>query len=102
MDVYVETNFVLELALLQEQQQSCQKLLDLAEARRINLILPAFSLTEPYETLIRREKNRRNLSLITRETIAILNWAANLDYIKGDRTRQRLMIEIASILKTNP
>jgi hypothetical protein len=32
MDVYVETNFVLELALLQEQQESCQKLLDLAEA----------------------------------------------------------------------
>lgn len=62
MDVYVETNFVLELALLQEQQESCQKLLDLAEAGRINLILPAFSLTEPYETLIRREKNRRNLS----------------------------------------
>ena len=62
MDVYVETNFVLELALLQEQQESCQKLLDLAEAGRINLIVPAFSLTEPYETLIRREKNRRNLS----------------------------------------
>lgn len=36
------------------------------------------------------------------ETIAILNWSANLDYIKGDRSRHRLMIEIASILKTNP
>lgn len=57
MDVYVETNFVLELALLQEQQESCQKLLDLAEAGRINLILPAFSLTEPYETLIRTNLN---------------------------------------------
>jgi len=57
MNVYVETNFVLELALLQEQQESCQQLLNLAEADRINLILPAFSFTEPYETLIRREKN---------------------------------------------
>ncbi|NJK51907.1 MAG: hypothetical protein HC936_02240 [Leptolyngbyaceae cyanobacterium SU_3_3] len=36
------------------------------------------------------------------ETIAILNWSANLDYIKGDRSRHRLMTEIASILKTNP
>lgn len=62
MDVYVETNFVLELALVQEQQQSCQQLLNLAEVGTINLVLPAFSLTEPYETLIRREKNPRNLS----------------------------------------
>ncbi|ADI64614.1 hypothetical protein [Trichormus azollae] len=61
MGVYVETNFVLELALLQEQQESCQQLLNLAESGRINLILPAFSLTEPYETLICREKIRGKL-----------------------------------------
>jgi predicted nucleic acid-binding protein len=62
MDVYVETNFVLELARLQEQQESCQELLELTETGRIKLILPAFSLAEPYETLIRSEKTRRNLS----------------------------------------
>jgi predicted nucleic acid-binding protein len=61
MGVYVETNFVLELALLQEQQESCQQLLNLAESGRINLILPVFSLTEPYETLICREKIRGKL-----------------------------------------
>lgn len=36
------------------------------------------------------------------ETLAILNWSANLEYIKEDLSRHRLMIEIASILKTNP
>lgn len=62
MDVYVESNFVLELALLQEQHQSCQELLDLAEINKIRLILPAFSLAEPYETLIRNNKKRQKLS----------------------------------------
>ncbi|MEM9923689.1 MAG: PIN domain-containing protein [Cyanobacteria bacterium P01_D01_bin.50] len=62
MDVYVESNFVLELALLQEQHESCQELLDLASTKRIRLILPAFSLAEPYETLIRNNKKRQKLS----------------------------------------
>lgn len=62
MDIYVESNFVLELALLQEQHQSCQELLDLAEINKIRLILPAFSLAEPYETLIRNNKKRQKLS----------------------------------------
>ncbi|WP_413174768.1 PIN domain-containing protein [Anabaena azotica] len=62
MDVYVETNFVLELALLQEQQESCRELLNLAEAGKINLVLPAFSLTEPYEKLIRSKNTRKKLS----------------------------------------
>ena len=31
MNVYVESNFVLELALLQEQSGSCEEILSLAE-----------------------------------------------------------------------
>lgn len=62
MDVYVESNFVLELALLQEQHESCQELLDLAQVKQITLIVPAFSLAEPYETLIRNNKKRQKLS----------------------------------------
>lgn len=62
MDVYVESNFVLELALLQEQHESCQELLNLAQEKRIRLIVPAFSLAEPYETLIRNNKKRQKLS----------------------------------------
>jgi len=62
MDVYVESNFVLELALLQEQYESCEKILALAEAGEIKLILPAYSLIEPYETLSRYARNRNRLS----------------------------------------
>src|SRR5436853_144189 len=62
MDIYVESNFVLELALLQEQHESCEKIMALCETGRTQLILPAYSLIEPYETTIRYAKERTKLS----------------------------------------
>jgi hypothetical protein len=62
MDVYLESNFVVELTLLQEQHDSCEKILELSELGRIHLIVPAYSLVEPHETLIRYAKNRTKLS----------------------------------------
>jgi len=47
MIVYVESNFVLELALLQKEQQSCEDILSLCEVGNVRLILPAMCLTEP-------------------------------------------------------
>lgn len=61
MNVFVETNFVLELSLNQEQHSSCERILELARARRVSLHLPAYSLIEPHETLIRRHRERREL-----------------------------------------
>lgn len=58
MRVYVETNFVLELALAQAQAPSCEEILSLAERGKIDLILPAFSLVEPFDTLRRRHGDR--------------------------------------------
>ena len=61
MNVYVESNFVLEVALVQEQCDSCLELIDLSEAGRIRLVVPAYCLVEPFETLIRHEKSRFKL-----------------------------------------
>lgn len=61
MNVYVESNFVLELALLQEQQASCEEILRLGEDGKIQLVLPAYSIAEPYETLVRRHRQRRRM-----------------------------------------
>ena len=58
MNVYVESNFVLELALRQAQSESCQTLVDYAANGRIALTIPAYSLAEPYDTIIRRRKER--------------------------------------------
>lgn len=62
MDVYVESNFVIEVAWLQEQHESCERILELCESGKVNLIVPAYSLVEPYETSVRRAKNRTKIS----------------------------------------
>lgn len=60
--VYVETNFALELALGQEQSRSCREFLQLAEGEEIRLAIPAYSLMEPYEKLIRDAQRRQSLA----------------------------------------
>src|SRR5437868_14166220 len=59
MTVYVESNFVLELAYLQEEHESCESLLGLAEDHKIELALPAFSITEARLSLGARAERRR-------------------------------------------
>lgn len=61
MNIYVETNFVLELALLQEQYKSCGNIISDCQEGKTNLVIPAYCLVEPYETLIRRTKTRQKL-----------------------------------------
>lgn len=61
MIVYVESNFVLELAFLQEEHENCLELLSLSESGDLCLVLPAFSIGEPYEAWGRRSKQRLEL-----------------------------------------
>ena len=61
MNIYVETNFILELVFEQEQCASCEKILELCETQKANLIIPAYSLAEPHEKLIRQKNDRLEL-----------------------------------------
>ncbi|MGE0598126.1 MAG: hypothetical protein AB7J35_13335 [Dehalococcoidia bacterium] len=61
MRVYVESNFILELVFGQEQVQSCESLLVLAESHAIELTIPAFSVMEPYQRIVRRKRDRDEL-----------------------------------------
>jgi hypothetical protein len=61
MTVYVESNFVLEQSLQQEECDSCAELIDLASEGRILLAVPAFSLAEPHVALAGKEKARSRL-----------------------------------------
>lgn len=61
MRVYAESNFVLEIALEQEQHRACEELLQLAADGAIELVLPAFALIEPYHTLVRRKNEFHGL-----------------------------------------
>jgi hypothetical protein len=51
MNIYVETNFVLELAFVQEQHESCEQIIGLCEAGNATAVLPAFCISESYETI---------------------------------------------------
>ena len=62
MTVYVESNFVLEQSLQQEECDSCAELIDLASKGRILLAVPAFSLAEPHVATLGKEKARSRLS----------------------------------------
>jgi len=62
MTVYVESNFVLEQALQQEQSDSCDAIVNLAASGDISLVIPAFSLAEPHHALAQKEKTRNRLS----------------------------------------
>ena len=63
MNVYVETNFVFELAFLREERENCDRILSLCEAGRASLVLPAFCIAESYEALIRRAKERKQIGI---------------------------------------
>ena len=61
MNVYVESNFVLEQALEQEQCESCEQLIGMASAGFVQLVIPAFSLAEPHGALLRTKNARSRL-----------------------------------------
>jgi predicted nucleic acid-binding protein len=58
--LYVESNFLLELALQQEEETHCQHLLELARQDKCSLALPAYCIAEPLDTLTRRSSERHS------------------------------------------
>lgn len=61
MIVYAETNFLLEIAYLQEGSESCREILDLAGNDKLTLSVPAFSMIEARQTWNRRSSEHRAL-----------------------------------------
>lgn len=61
MTVYVESNFVLEIALGQEQASAAEAILVRAERQEIALALPAFALSEPFSTVTQRSRTRERV-----------------------------------------
>ena len=61
MNVYAETNFLLEIAFLQEEYESCEELLRNAKDGKIRLLIPTFSIGECYDVWVRRDRRRDEL-----------------------------------------
>lgn len=62
MTVYVESNYVLELALGQEQAAAAEEIFARAKRRELELAIPSFSLSEPFSTITHRTRRRRLLA----------------------------------------
>jgi predicted nucleic acid-binding protein len=62
MMIYVESNFVLELTLLQKQYQACQEIIELCSNNHAKLVVPSFSIAEPFQTVVRRSREIRDLN----------------------------------------
>lgn len=60
--LYVESNFVLELALLQQEHSACEEILTICKTKKVRLIIPSFSISEPYHTINNRKADRTNLA----------------------------------------
>jgi predicted nucleic acid-binding protein len=56
--LYIESNFVLEIALGREDEATAREILDRAEEGLIQLVVPIFSLCEPYSTVSYRARKR--------------------------------------------
>lgn len=61
MIVYAETNFLLEVAYLQERCESCNAILTLARRGSVSLVVPAFSIAEARSTWDSRLSERNVL-----------------------------------------
>jgi hypothetical protein len=61
LTLYVESNFLLEIVLGQEDSAPAEQLLAMAEAKTIDLALPSFSLSEPLVRIRRGVRDRSRL-----------------------------------------
>ncbi len=91
MIIYVESNFILELAYVQGEHASCDRILTLSEERKAVLALPSFCLGEPYESWVRRSRDRR--ALLDRFAQEIRELARSQPY-------STLPVESQSIMRT--
>ncbi len=86
MNIYVETNFILELVFQQEQSASCEQILELCEAGNARLVIPAYSLAEPHEKLTRQANSRKELQQILeaelRQLVRTAPYAARVSSIQ--------------------
>ena len=96
MNIYVETNFVLELTFEQEQHVSCEQILQLCEAELAKLIIPAYSLAEPHEKLSRQARNRRELQQLLNDELSQLSRTAS--YVSRIKSIQDIAIAFTNRL----
>jgi len=90
--IYVESNFILELARGQAQAKPCEAILAGALGGRVELALPSFSVAEPVETIHRHAAERGRIQQALEQDLSLL---ARTDSYKDEVERLR---EFTSVL----
>lgn len=102
MIVAAESNFVIHLALRQEEGAAAQSILELAENKQIELAIPACALFEPYQTVFRRHKNRDDLmQAFQREINELARSSAFANLSETSKAVTSTMAESAAIEATD-
>jgi predicted nucleic acid-binding protein len=98
MIVYVESNFILEVALEQEESPSAESILLLAENSSRELVFPGFALSEPFATVTQRDRDRRRLRSSFAEMLRQLQRSEPHKQVVSDL--QPVPIILTAIVKT--
>lgn len=61
MKVYIESNFLLELALKQKESDVCEEFIGLAAGKKISLYIPSIAVSEAFFNILTRNENQRKL-----------------------------------------
>ena len=92
MNVYVETNFLIEIAFEQEGSPACDEILKLAEAKDVGLLVPAYCFGECYE---KAGRNRIARAALSRQVSADIKELTRSSHF---RHRKEELEELAKIL----
>ena len=98
MTVYVESNFLLEIALQQEQSASAEDLLARAEAGHLMLRWPGFCLAECLGALMRRGSDRRQVqAAVHRQAGDLARSGAHASFAETLRRVSQELVDIEAL-----
>jgi predicted nucleic acid-binding protein len=89
--VYVESNFVLQIALREEECDAADTILRSAESRKLQIAFPAFALSEPFATITHRGRERAKLCVTFED---------QLRQLQRSQSHLQIVSELGSVLTT--
>jgi predicted nucleic acid-binding protein len=96
VNVFAETNFVVEVALEQQEAAFCEAFLKLAEQRAIRILLPSYSFVEPHEMLTRRHRERESLrSRVSNELVQLARSTPFAERVAASQEIVNLLVDSA-------
>jgi predicted nucleic acid-binding protein len=98
MNVYVESGFILTIALQQDDHRAAGRIVEHARLNRITLKIPTFSLSEPFASVQYRANNRNRLIEELRKESRELGRTETYERMAAELGQQ--IVQMTQVLKT--